>query len=83
MIRKIKVGDILFNGWASQNNPIKKAIVISTNKSKTKCVYVVNSKFKTVQYSTNDLIINEDDKYKIIGHVDLVKFINNEIQEHT
>lgn len=83
MIRKIKVGDILFNDWASENNPIKKAIVISTNKSKTKCVYVVNSKFKTVEYYTNDLIVNEDYKYKIIGHVDLVKFINNEIQEHT
>ena len=80
---KIKVGDILFNGWASENNPIKKTIVISINNYKTKCVYVVNSKFKTAEYYTNDLIVNEDSKFKIIGHVDLVKLINNEIQKHT
>lgn len=79
-MRKIKVGDILFNGWASENNPIKKTIIISTNNSKTKCVYTINSKFKTVEYYTNDLILNEDDKYKIVGHIDLVKLINNEIQ---
>lgn len=79
---KIKVGDILFNGWASENNPIKKTIVISISNSKIKCVYVDNSKFKTVEYYKNDLMVNEDDKYKIIGHVDLVKFINDEISNH-
>lgn len=79
---KIKVGDILFNGWASENNPTKKTMVISVSNSKVKCVYVDGSKFKTVEYYKNDLIVNEDDKYKIIGHVDLVKFISDEIQNH-
>ena len=78
----VKFGDILFNGYASERNPIRKSIVVYVTSTYIKCVCIVDGKLKEVTYSKYDVEQTEEDKFKVIGHVDLVEYINNVLNKY-
>lgn len=75
--KKIKVGDVVLNHYASENNPHRKSIVLHLSSSYNgyyKCI-APNGKGGTdiIKYSRMDLLT--DPKFEIINHIDFLKFL--------
>ncbi len=70
--KKIKVGDVVLNHYASENNPHRKSIVIQLSSSYYKCI-ALNSKGGTdiIEFSRMDLLT--DPKFEIINHIDFFR----------
>ena len=75
--KKIKVGDVVLNHYASENNPHRKSIVIQLSSSYNgyyKCI-TSNSKGGTdiIEFSRMDLVT--DPKFEIIDHIDFLEIL--------
>ena len=84
-IQSVKVGDILFNGWASECNPFRTALVYKVANDKVHCWAVCDGKLKPCVYTKRDIEyseIDDDNKpiFKVIGNADLIGFVKEKLK---
>ena len=73
-MKQIHIGDVLFDGYAGDINPVKKSIIIGSDKDHYKVVYFDSDKnMYTGKFYKND--IKNDPKFEIIGHIDIKNFL--------
>lgn len=79
-MKRIHIGDILFDGYASETNPIRKSIIIGSDKDHYKVVYFdSDNKMCTCKFYKND--VKNDPKFEILGHIDIKGFLLNGINQ--
>lgn len=75
-VKKIKVGDVILNHYASENNPHRKSIVIrlSSRHNGYKCL-TSDGKGGTeiIEFSSMDFVM--DPKFEIIDNIDFLEFL--------
>ena len=74
--KKIKVGDVVLNHYASENNPHRKSIIIqlSSRHNGYKCI-TSNGKGGTeiIEFSSMDFVM--DPKFEIIDHINFLEIL--------
>lgn len=79
--QKIRIGDIVKNLHASDNNPIRKSIIVAKNGELAKFCYISNKNEVSVgYYNLRDL--RYDPSFIVVGHVDLNKVITELIKDY-
>lgn len=79
---KAKIGDVILNHYAEENNWVhQKALVISTNRYATKAIAIGPNHSVDIITYTPDFETN--DKFEVIGHVNLAEIINNIIDDNS
>jgi hypothetical protein len=76
-MNKIKSFDILLNEHASEANPHRIGIIIGIDEKYVNCICIYKSKIDKYKFYKNDVL--NDDSFKVIGHSDIIKYINNEL----
>ena len=76
-VKKIKVGDVILNHYASEDNPHRKSIVVqlsSKHNGYNKCL-TSNGKGGTeiIEFLSMDFVM--DPKFEIIDHVDFLEIL--------
>ena len=81
----VKVGDILLNEWASEDNPVRISLVLKKVGQYVFCWYINdNGKEKRLsqcRYYASHIKENKDNKYHIIGHCDFITQIREALQK--
>ena len=75
-VKKIKVGDVILNHYASEDNPHRKSIVVqlsSRHNGYNKCL-TSNGKGGTEIIEFLNMDFATDPKFEIIGHIDFLEF---------
>ncbi len=77
---KLTIGDIIYNGWAGQGNPIRFSVFIGYSGKFAKCVYLTpQGKLEQIKYYKDDLIKNEENRYKTVAFLPFYETIKNEL----
>ena len=80
-----KVGDILLNEWASEDNPARISLIYKKAGRYVFCWYLNDStngrRLDTCRFYANELKENKDNKYHIIGHCDYIARIREALTQ--
>ena len=78
-MQDIRIGDILLNHFASDDNPAKRSIVVSITPTVVVSVYAYKGRINKSNYAQKDVRWNK--KFEIIGHCDICGIIRDILYE--
>lgn len=78
---KVRTGDIIHNGYAGGNNPIRYSVFIEYSGKYAKCI-AMSGKGKAlgwVRYYASDFRGNPDGMFEVVGHIPLKDMITDQL----
>lgn len=74
---KVTCGDIIFNGWAGEENPIRYSVFVEYSGKYAKCVALSGRgrALGWVRYYASDFRNNPDSKFEVVGHLPIKETI--------
>ena len=81
----MRVGDIILNRWASEDNPIRYSVFLrwqsgsKRRASEAVCVAFVNGSIRTVRW--DKYAVQHDSKYEVVGHIPILKILREGLND--
>ena len=69
----MRVGDIILNRWASEDNPKRYSVFLRWQGNEAVCVALVNGSMRTVRWDKH--AVQHDGKYEVVGHIPILKIL--------
>ena len=69
----MRVGDIILNRWASEDNPKRYSVFLRWQGNEAVCVALVNNVVRTVRWDKH--AVQHDGKYEVVGHIPILKIL--------
>lgn len=78
-MKQVRIGDIILNEHASERNPLRKSIVMYSDNNFYTVIYFNGNLRSAARFEKRD--VKNDPAFKIIGHVDINRFLKNAIKQ--
>lgn len=75
----MRVGDIILNRWASEDNPKHYSVFLRWQGNEAVCVTLVNNVVRTVRW--DKYAVQHDGKYEVVGHIPILKILREGLQD--
>ena len=69
----MRVGDIILNRWASEDNPKRYSVFLRWQGNEAVCVALANNVVRTVRW--DKYAVQHDGKYEVVGHIPILKIL--------
>ena len=75
----MRVGDIILNRWASEDNPKRYSVFLRWQGNEAVCVALVNNVVRTVRWDKH--AVRHDGKYEVVGHIPILKILREGLND--
>ncbi len=69
----MRVGDIILNRWASEDNPKRYSVFLRWQGNEAVCVALANNVVRTVRW--DKYAVQHDGKYEVVGNIPILKIL--------
>ena len=75
----MRVGDIILNRWASEDNPKRYSVFLRWQGNEAVCVALANNVALTVRWDKH--AVRHDGKYEVVGNIPILKILREGLND--